>query len=213
MKTIAEMKEKSIELRVGERKSIKEIAEVVKVHQCTIARWVKQYPLTKKEIKNRKIAQGAIMAKKGKEKLATFRGQFSGSVPEIAYSDFQKGNISEAAVRYKCLIHNMEFYIPPYGSSSFDAIVHVIATGTIYKLQIRTAQEMKTGFPQVSLRSGDGSRYTKNDFDFLIGYDIVGDGAYIWSFNELKNRKCSLKIEESARERWDKILKGKPTQT
>jgi len=65
------------------------------------------------------------------------------------------------------------------------------------------------GSPTVSLKRAHGHsgfvRYKKGEFDFLIGYDLYSDTAYVWSWDELRALKTNVSIAAGAAERWDKL--------
>ena len=50
-------------------------------------------------------------------------------------------------------------------------------------------------------------RYAKGDFDFLVGYDLFTDMAYVWSWAEVEQHKASITIAEDSCEKWEKLIK------
>jgi hypothetical protein len=102
----------------------------------------------------------------------------------------------------------------PFGSvfdgDRSDWIVEVPATSMIWKLQVKTAYQGRYGSPLVELTRGAGhrtghKRYIKGDFDFIVGFDLNADAAYVWAWAEVKDRRTAVAVEEGARERWDKL--------
>ncbi len=48
-------------------------------------------------------------------------------------------------------------------------------------------------------------RYETGEFDFIIGYYLFNDTAYVYSFDEVANHKTFITISEQHAERWDKL--------
>ena len=79
-------------------------------------------------------------------------------------------------------------------------------SGKLLKLQVRLARQHKVGLPVVSLMYNHGrSRLQKGSFDFVVGFDVVTDTAYVWSWAETEHLKSSITITPDAAERWDKL--------
>ena len=78
--------------------------------------------------------------------------------------------------------------------------------GKLSKLQVRNAQQQLAGLPLVSLRCNQGkSRLKPGSFDFIVGFDIFTDTAYVWSWRETEHLRGSVTICPDAAERWDKL--------
>jgi hypothetical protein len=49
-------------------------------------------------------------------------------------------------------------------------------------------------------------RYMDREFDFIVGYDLFRDTAYVFSWDEVSANKTTVTVSKDAAERWDKIL-------
>lgn len=80
----------------------------------------------------------------------------------------------------------------------------------LIKLQVRWLSAPAYGLPTLNLRCADGHhkrrRYRENEFDFIVGYYLFNDTAYVYSFAEIADRKAYVAISEEHAERWDKLL-------
>ena len=105
-------------------------------------------------------------------------------------------------------------YCSPFDGDSADWMVEV-PTKRIYKLQVKWTRRSKRGgapfIPLCSYNRKNGKstsrRLTKEDFDFIIGYDLHKDKAYVFTFEETKNYKSRVTVTDNACEAWDKLLK------
>lgn len=48
-------------------------------------------------------------------------------------------------------------------------------------------------------------RYADGSIDFIVGYDLFTDTAYVWAWGEVRDKVCVTICPEAA-ERWDKLL-------
>lgn len=44
-----------------------------------------------------------------------------------------------------------------------------------------------------------------SEFDFIVGYNLFNDTAYVFSFDEVMHIKTYVTISEKYAERWDKL--------
>jgi len=79
------------------------------------------------------------------------------------------------------------------------------------KIQVRWASKKGHGLPRLSLLCTEGHgkkrRFKDGEFDFIIGYDLYTDTAYVWSREDLKEHRASVTIHEDAAEAWHKLDK------
>lgn len=114
--------------------------------------------------------------------------------------------ISEAAVLLRVLVRGWDVYGSVFDGSKFDWVVN---TGQeLVRLQVKTIQTSRSGAPLVYVKCSNGRnktrRYREGEFDFLVGYDLLTDTAYVWSWQEVKDR-TAVTVSPEAVERWGKI--------
>jgi hypothetical protein len=125
-------------------------------------------------------------------------------------SQQRKGDIAEAAVLFRLMLHGFNVYASPFDGNRADWLAEVPDTGRILKLQVRWVnQPPEYGLPIVRLLCAHGHhkqrRYARGDFDFIVGYYLFNDTAYVFSFDEAANYKAGVAIAERHAERWDKL--------
>lgn len=203
-----EEKQKAIELRVKERLSTNQIAERLNISKNTIANWMKGFPLTKEE-------KGEFYRKSwiGRKKTRGEQSKFSKMLGERKLDKIRKGKVAEAAVIYRLALHEFDIFTAVAGTNKVDLLVWSCKTKKVYKIQVRLV--METGC-QPSIRLGsfpkmlDGKRklvrYSAEECDFIVGYDLFTDTAYVYSLKELEEYKKHVTVSKIHAERWDKLL-------
>lgn len=196
----------AIRLRVEERMSLREIAVATGAAKGSLSLWLQPHPLTDEEKRARsKAAKRYVTPKKshGEE------SKFHRAVARQKMSSQQKGRIAEAAVFFRLALHGFHAYSSPFDGDRTDCLVEVPETGKVLKLQVRCVNPHTHGLPGVLLTCAEGHhkrrRYKQGEFDFIIGYYLFNDTAYIFSFDELKDHKTKVAIAEKYAERWDKL--------
>lgn len=48
-------------------------------------------------------------------------------------------------------------------------------------------------------------RYAEGDFDFIVGYDLYSDTAFVYSAEEVASRQAAVALSWKHAERWDKL--------
>jgi len=69
----------------------------------------------------------------------------------------------------------------------------------------------QTGLPFISLvcwEHGKQKRFQKGDFDFIIGYCLYKDSAYVFSFKETEHLSSTVTVSNESLEAWDKLHKS-----
>lgn len=123
----------------------------------------------------------------------------------------EKGQIAEAAVLYRLALHGFGAYQAVFDGERTDWFVRVPVTGKTYRVEVRWATTAVThGLPCISLRCSNGrgqtKRYETGAFDFIIGYCLFNDTAYVYSSDEVKHLIRSITVAPEHAERWDKFL-------
>ncbi len=89
-------------------------------------------------------------------------------------------------------------------------MVHVPESGKMVRLQVRCVHSpSRHGLPVVRLKCAEGHnkrrRYREGEFDFIVGYYLFNDTAYVFPFDEVTHLKTYVTISEKYAERWDKL--------
>ena len=129
----------------------------------------------------------------------------------LDYSRLQKAKIAEAAVMLRLVLQGFCPFGSVFDGDKTDWLVEIPQTGKVLKIQVKWAKGTKDiGLPLVNLQCAEGAsgirRYKKGEFDFIVGYVLFTDTAYVWSWNEVEHLKTSVSICTEAAEQWKKLL-------
>jgi len=200
-----EKKNECVKLRVEGRLSLNEIKEETGVSKSTLSVLLSDHPLTKEE-KKKKISKGQT-SRDHKKKDRGKKSKFANVAVDL--NNTQKGKIAEAAILFRLLLRKFEVYGSVFDGDRLDWVILHPESKKISKLQVRWAESSKYGLPNISLRRGDGHsgkvRYSENEFDFIVAYDLYSDTAYVFSWDEAKKNKTTITVKRENAERWDKI--------
>jgi DNA-binding transcriptional ArsR family regulator len=192
-------------LRQEERLSLNQITERTGVPKGTLSGWLRDNPLTNEELAQKR-REGQLKTSRSRKRPQEEPSKLLKLAP-IPLTKHQKAKLAETAALYRMIMVGLEVYGSPFDGDKADWVVGL--RHKLYRIQVRAAQQQKQGRPVVSLRCSKGRKSTtrlqKNDFDFLVGYDVLSDTAYVWSFEELTHLRNFVSICETAKERWDKI--------
>jgi len=183
--------------------SIREIRRVVPVAQSTLSLWLRDIPLNEGEIRKKRFD-----ALKGNRHRQKDQGQpskhFVGG-SSLACKD--KGRIAEAAVLFRLALRGYEVYGPAFEGGACDWLV-MTASGP-KRVEVRWAKQSRDGLPIISLRKSAGRKGSKraahDAFEFLVGYDLFSDTAYVFSAAEVAHLTSGISVRPEAAERWDKL--------
>jgi transcriptional regulator with XRE-family HTH domain len=201
-----ELSQEAIRLRVEERLSLREIAEVTGASKGSLSGWLKPYPLTEEERSLRqKTANRYVPLKKDRGEVSKFFQAIQGR----ELSRLQKAKIAEAAVALRLVVHGFEVYGSMFDGDKPDWVVQVPETGKIHTIQVRWATAGQHGLPKIGLKCTVGhcvqQRYADGDFDFIVGYDLYSDTAFVYSAEEVALLKATVSMNWDHAERWDKL--------
>ncbi|MCA1592985.1 MAG: hypothetical protein LC754_10120 [Acidobacteria bacterium] len=205
--TKPDLKAEALRLRLEERLSLREIASVTGAAKGSLNVWLQSYPLTDEEKKARsKTAKRYVTPKKshGEE------SKHHQATAAQTLTNQQRGRIAEAAVLFRLVLHGFEVYTSAFDGDKVDCLVYVPESGKTLKLQVRYVNSPSThGLPVVRLSCAEGHskrrRYKEGEFDFIIGYYLFNDTAYVFSFDELVQHKRHVTVSDKYAERWDKL--------
>ncbi len=204
--TKPDLKAEAIRLRLEERLSLREISTLTGAAKGSLSLWLKPHPLTEEEKRARsKAAKRYITPKKS-------HGEESRHYKAVVWeklSNQRKGKIAEAAILFRLALHGFNAYLSISDGDKADWLVEVPETGKVIKLQVRNVCSFKHGLPGVLLTCTQGHnkrrRYTRGEFDFIVGYYLFNDTAYVFSFDEVIQNKTFVAISDEYMERWDKL--------
>lgn len=203
--TMVALKTEAIRLRVQDRLSLGEIAKTLGISKTTASLWLRDYPLTKGEVDHRHEANRYRPPKKDRGSESKFH---LGRSAEL-FDRRQKMRVAESAVLFRLCWQGFNAYKPAFDGDRVDWIVQT--DDKLLRLQVKWVKFTGSGLPQVSLQcmeSGSYRRYTKEDFDFIVGYDYFTDIAYVYSYDETSRCKTHISVAQDAAERWDKLSAG-----
>ncbi len=199
--------DEAVRLRVEEQLGLDSISEKLGVAKSTLSRWLGKYPLDDGVIRIRMQDNG-----KRSRKYRGDEAEIHRIVRSHNLNPSQVGKVAEAAVALRLLTWGFNVFGSAYDGDRTDWLVEVPSTGKIWKIQVKTACGVKGALPAIGLRhvpstKKGNQRYLSGDFDFLAGYDLYTDTAYVWSWDEVMHLKAAITICPDAKERWDKLQK------
>ena len=200
-------------LRKQEGRSVKEIAAILGVSVASVSIWVRDVRLTKKQrmaLDNRNPVINPEFRGHPPRKPRGERSKFFEAVEGQDLSNNRKARIAEAAVLFRLALHGFEVSGSVFDGARADWLVETLKDNRVLRLQVKCVIYVKQGLPMISLRCSNGRnkfrRYAKTEFDFIVGYDLFTDTAYVFSTDEVAHLKEGVTIREDAAERWDKLL-------
>jgi len=207
-----ELRDECVRLRTEERLSLREICDRTGASKGSLSYWLRGLPLTDEEKMAKVFARGHRGGIPKKE-----RGEESDIHRVVRASNLIGGKVarvSETAVMLRMLARGFNVFGSMFDGERTDWIVET-PSGKIAKVQVKTAIKGQNGMPFVPLTRGVNngcrvqhrSRYVKGDFDFIVGYDLFTDIAYVWSWNDVAHLSSSVTVCDGAAERWDKFEK------
>ena len=201
-----ELAQEAVRLRVEQRLSLREIAEATGASKGSLSVWLKPFPLTEEELRERqKFACRYVAPKKARGEVSKFFQAVAGR----ELSRLEKAKIAEAAVAFRLVVHGFAVYGSMFDGDKADWVVEAPKTGRIHKIQVRWATAGPFGLPKISLRCTVGhntqQRYAEGDFDFIVGYDFYSDTAFVYSADEIVSLKTAVSMNWDHAERWDKL--------
>jgi hypothetical protein len=200
------LSQEAIRLRVEERRSLREIAAITGASKSSLSVWLRPFPLTDEELRERRKTADRYAAPRKD------RGEESKFFRDVAGRELtrqQKAKIAEAAVLFRMVLQGFVTFGSVFDGDKADWMVEVPETGKIHKIQVRWVREGQHGMPLLGLHCSVGhstrSRYAEGDFDFIVGYDLYSDTAFVYSAEEVSRLKAAVSVSRDHAERWDKL--------
>lgn len=187
----------AIRLRVDERLSLREIQRKTGASKSVISLWLRPYARTAQEKKRKPLDRSGAQQSK-------YHAALAGRVATRA----EKARIAEAAVLFRLVLHGFDVAKPAFDGARADWIATSTAYRRSVRLQVKTLHRLRSGTLLLSLRyNARRNRYSKKEIDFIVGYDLYSDTAYVMSMRDVAGRKSAIGVQECAAERWDKLKK------
>jgi hypothetical protein len=123
-----------------------------------------------------------------------------------------KGRFAEAAVLQRLAGLGLDVSNPVFDNDVSDWVVK-IKPRMLRVIQVRCISWTKHGAPILRLvrtmATGNKiitERLTADEFDFMVGYDIVTDSAFVYTAAELVNNTTAKSVTCDAKEAWHKLF-------
>lgn len=183
----------------------------------TLSIWLKPHPLTPEELHKRrsKNAYASAFARKGVpwDRTMALRPKQESDLYRLTRAHQLTGNqvakVAETAVMLRLLACGFNVYGSMFDGELTDWLVEVPGTEKVWKIQVKSTRQGKNGTPMCVLRHGFRSnrpkRYAKGEFDFIVGYDLMSDVAYVWSWSDVERLGTTVSASAEARESWAKL--------
>ncbi|MDQ2686944.1 MAG: group I intron-associated PD-(D/E)XK endonuclease [Armatimonadota bacterium] len=201
-----ELRAEAIRLRVEERRSLNEIAALTGAAKSSLSIWLRPYPLTVDEKRCRLNTSGLVV---NPRKDRGQESKFHRRVADCQLTRHRKGKIAEAAVLFRLVLEDFTVFGSMFDGDKADWFVEVAETGKRLKIQVRWVKRMAHGLPIVTLICYEGHSvrrsYKEEECDFLVGYDLFSDTAYVYSYAEIAHLKTGISVSLEHAERWDKL--------
>jgi len=209
--TANEIKREVLDLRIQHRLSLREIHQKTGMSKSTLSAWLKPYPLTLAEKAVRRKA-GCARSGKTRRKSRGVESKFHQMLGARELSRREKGDIAEAAVLFRLTLHGLRVAKHVFDGMKTDWLVEHPKTHRLLKIQVKWVKDGRSsGLPTIKLQCTEGhnkeTRYKKGDFDFIIGYDLYADVAYVYAEAEVKHLTTCVTVSPEAAERWSKLSK------
>lgn len=207
-----EFRAEAVRLRIEERLSLPEIRALVPVSKGSLSLWLKDHPLTDEELRERRQACGgrtkglvhSKIKKAAKDPSKWYEMANSSWGPSQKHNANQRGLIAEAAVLFRLTVNG---FLPLRSIFEGHKADWLVDTGkSVFKVQVKCVHRGQHGAPTVSLRtSGNKESYLHTDFDYLVGYDLFTDVAYVFTWEDVKSCGTSVTVRSELAEAWWKL--------
>lgn len=202
------LRAKARRLRLEDRLSLANIGKILGLPRGTVGNWVRDIPLTEMEIKDRCAAAG--YARKG----ATCSPYRRPNKPSKFYlmgdrdsmASWEVGKIAEAAVLFRITLLGWPVFGSIFDGDRVDWVVQ--HSSGLLTLQVKWGKSVtKASSDTPVFYLPKSKNYQCGDFDFLVGYDLFSDCAFVWSWEEVSDH-TAISATPDAEEAWHKLGKA-----
>jgi transposase-like protein len=196
-----EVKQEALRLRVEGRLSIDEIKRQTGLSVGTISALLKDYPLSEHEV-NERISHAAIRTNSVR-KYSPDQSKFAAALEGEHLSTERKGQIAEAAVLFRLALQGYEVWKANFEGNRVDWLVSRPRVNKHVRLQVKWAKRDTAGRPLVQVCNGEHGklrRMTPSHCDFVVGYDLETDTAYVIPVRICEGKRfkaCDAKYAEA----------------
>jgi len=92
---------------------------------------------------------------------------------------------------------------PVFDGSKVDLVA--VVEGHSVRVQVKFMHRGRYGQPLLPVKTSRRKPYRRTDFDFLVGYDLETDSAYVFSWGDFENNRAVVAACEEAHEAWWKL--------
>jgi transcriptional regulator with XRE-family HTH domain len=196
----------ALRLRREEHLSIGQIASQLKVSKGSVSRWVRGFPLPKKVLKERLAANGRRSSAIRRARRERPESNLAKLLRGKKISRHSKAKAAEAAVLLRLTLLGAEVYGSPFDGDKPDWVVRT-PRGLVV-IQVKWGLKATKGAPYIKLMCSDGRKrrrkYKRGEFDYVVGYDLHSDTAFVWSFDEIEGQR-TVSFKDDHAEAWDKM--------
>lgn len=197
-------------LRTETKLSLKKISEELGVAKSTLSLWLRDLPLDPEESMQRQTLAGRLAALANKKPAPEHSKYFRMS--NGFHNSEHKGRVTEAAIAFRLAVTGCRFYTSPFDGDYVDFLVER-NDGSFIRLQARSVKRKRSGNPVVMLHRYIGFQRKRkmlpSECDILVGYDLITDNAYVFSFPSTLTKNC-VSVGDSSLERWELVTGVEP---
>ena len=173
------VKLEAIRLRVEQRLGLRAICKRTGLSKGTASVLLRKFPLNEGEVRERR-ASAADQTNAARVRYAPELSGIARLVAGQRLSGARKGRIAEAAVLLRLTLFGFEAWRDAFEGNPVDWLVTRPGISRYVRLQVRWAKHRKCGRPYVSARASSSHKeLTLDTCDFLVGYDLETDTAFV----------------------------------
>jgi len=196
------LKAEVLRLRIDERLSNRDIEALTGASRGSVSAWLRDHPLTEEERRQKIREKRTASANPTRSDPSKYAKML-----QPGMSSLQKAKVAEAAVLFRFALMGFSPFGSPFDGDKADWVVDV--RGKLLKVQVRLCRLGKHGSPFISLRRVTADkrsvRFQPGDFDFIVGYDLHSDTAFVYGEAEVAGLSTAKSVTESAKEAFAKM--------
>jgi hypothetical protein len=202
-----EIKQEAIRLRVEERLGLKAICRKTGLSLGMASMLLRDHRLSQEEVRERR-SHAAVATNKAKGRYDAQLSRWALLLSGQQLSRDEKGQIAEAAVLFRLAIHHFQTWRASSDGNRVDWLVTRYGTRRHIRLQVKWAARDKRGRPCVRPMRRSGKTLvplTQADCDFVVGYDLETDIAFVMPIAHVVCRRRSITCGAQYAEAWEML--------